>query len=452
MTNQKKRRKEPSCRRCQNKIDFDMPKHLLDDFLKGDVALFVGSGVSTESKNVLPDSFYEDVAADLGYKKCNKSFPELMEEYCSQPNGRIKLLTKIKYRFDNIKSFPELYRAATQFHSELATLPQVKTIITTNWDTYFEDECGAIPFINPEDFAFWDTNERKVLKIHGSFNNFGSIVATKSDYKKCLRNLHRGIEGSILKSILATKTVVYIGYSFDDDDFQQIYSFVSKEMKGFSRQAYIVTLNEMNLDRFAEYNLIPIVTDGTYFISIIKEHSIHKNKTLPDVLYKYAYYMNKLVSIAHEELYSKYNCGKNPEIIYCACYQDGAIHAYDRILALRNSGRYSCECEFFRTIKIYKKLIKEYRHRKQYTDVAYMEGYLYAHMLTLLFIKEKKEILEFPLFYAYGYKEEILNFKEYNKIFKEIPNFHKSAYILAQKIIKKLNKGGELFFHHPAHL
>ncbi len=144
MCNKIKKNKDPSCECCQHKIDFDLPEHLLEDFLTGEVTLFVGSGVSTESKNVYPETFFEEIAAELGCEKCDKSFSELMEEYCSQPNGRIKLISEIKKRFDNIKSFPELYRSATEFHRELATLPQIKTIITTNWDTYFEDECGAI--------------------------------------------------------------------------------------------------------------------------------------------------------------------------------------------------------------------------------------------------------------------------------------------------------------------
>ncbi|MFA5251017.1 MAG: SIR2 family protein [Phycisphaerae bacterium] len=444
--------KEPSCLYCQNNVDFDMPEQLLEDFLIGEVALFVGSGISTESRLVLPLTLYEEVAAELGYKKCDKPFSELMERYCSQSNGKIKLLSKIKYRFDNIKSFPELYRVATKFHHEIATLPQVKTIITTNWDTYFEDECGAIPFIYPEDFAFWDTNERKVLKIHGSFNNFGSIVATKSDYKECLKNLRKGIMGSVLKSILATKTIVYIGYSFGDEDFQQIYSFVSKEMKGLSRQSYIVTLDKKNLGRFFKYGLTPIETDGTYFISIIKQHSVHKNITLPDIIYDCAYYMRKIMSCAHEQLHKKYNCVKNPEIMYCAYYQDGAMHAYDRIMALRNTGRYSCTCEFIKTSEVYKKLLKDYRHNKRYEDVAYIKGYLYAHMILLLSIKCPDKKLKLPLFYAYGYEGDIFNLKEYNKIFSKIPKFHKGAYVLAKKIIKKCNRGGKFVMHHPAYL
>jgi NAD-dependent SIR2 family protein deacetylase len=205
--------RNPSCIWCQNNIDFDLPEQLVDDFMKGEVVIFAGSGISTESKNILPETLYESIAYDLGYKKCHKPFSELMDEYCLKPNGRINLLSEIKARFDNIKSFPELYRDATRFHRELATIPQLKTIITTNWDTYFEDECGALPFINPEDFTFWNTGERKVFKIHGSINNFGSIIATKKDYAKCLKNLHKGIAGSILKSVLATKTIVFIGYS-----------------------------------------------------------------------------------------------------------------------------------------------------------------------------------------------------------------------------------------------
>ena len=57
-----------------------------------------------------------------------------------------------------------------------------------------------------------------------------------------------------------------------------------------------------------------------------------------------------------------------------------------------------------------------------------------------------------PLFYAYGYKEDIMNFREYKKIFKKIPSFHKASYLRAQKIIKKNDKGGKFIFHHPAYL
>lgn len=444
--------KNPSCIYCQKKYDFDLPEHLLEEFFKGDVVIFAGSGISTESNYVLPITFYEVIANELGYKNCTKPFSELMEEYCSQPNGKRELLFQIKSRFDNIKSFPELYNIATKFHKELATLPQAKTIITTNWDTYFEDECGAVSFMYPEDFAFWDTDERKVLKIHGSINNFGSIIASKSDYDKCLEDLHKNVIGSVLKTILATKTVVFIGYSFSDEDFQQIYSFVCEEMNGFSRQAYIVTLDKDNLDKFKNYNLIPIVTDGTYFISIIKGYSVHNHRSLPDDLYDFASILCKKLWYAHNKLCEGYNVVQNPEIIYCGYYQDGAIHAFERISALRNKGKYSCECEFLNTIDVYKKLRKDYLRNKRYGDVAYIDGYVNAHKLLFVLLKLPEKKPKMPLFYAYGYEGEIFTFKDYKKIFKRIPKLNKSAYRNAERIVKKHDKGGEFVLHHPAYL
>ena len=85
------------------------------------------------------------------------SFSDLMQLYCNQPNGRKKLLKRIRERFNYISSFPELERQATAFHQELAQIYPIRTIITTNWDTYFEDYCGAIPITIPEDFAFGTT-------------------------------------------------------------------------------------------------------------------------------------------------------------------------------------------------------------------------------------------------------------------------------------------------------
>lgn len=103
-------------------------------------------------------------------------------------------------------------RAATKFHRELAELYFIKTIITTNRDAYFEECCAATPITTPEDYIFWNENERCVLKIHGSINNLGSIIATEDDYTKCTESLEKGIIGSTLKTIMARCTVVFIGF------------------------------------------------------------------------------------------------------------------------------------------------------------------------------------------------------------------------------------------------
>jgi hypothetical protein len=80
------------CAVCKDEHDFEMSHDLLQDFMHGKVAIFAGSGISTESRNVLEFTFYEDIAAEIDKLNSYLSFPELMEKYCQLPNGRIKLL------------------------------------------------------------------------------------------------------------------------------------------------------------------------------------------------------------------------------------------------------------------------------------------------------------------------------------------------------------------------
>jgi NAD-dependent SIR2 family protein deacetylase len=83
----------------------------------------------------------------------------------------------------------------------------IKNIITTNWDDFFEKVCGLDAFVNDSDMPFWESSERRVMKIHGSIRNFGSIVATEQDYQKSFRRLNNGPMGAQLKSLITQKTI-----------------------------------------------------------------------------------------------------------------------------------------------------------------------------------------------------------------------------------------------------
>jgi len=149
--------------------------------------LFVGSGVSTESKTAFPDTFYSSICQELNINpKKNIPFSTIMSLYCKKTGGKHQLLNKIKERLDYFKAWSELYMRATDFHSELALLPCIDKIVTTNWDDFLEVETKATPFVYDNDMIFWDSPGKKVLKMHGSINSLGSIVATEEDYKKWL--------------------------------------------------------------------------------------------------------------------------------------------------------------------------------------------------------------------------------------------------------------------------
>ena len=149
----------------------------------------------------------------------------------------------IKQHLDYGDLFDEVRNASTRFHRELATIPFVDEIYTTNWDDYFETECYATPYVSADDFAFWNLPGRKVFKLHGSIRNVGSLIVTADDYDRCYKSLRDGLIGSTLKLALATKTIVFLGYSMADPDFLRLWKIIQNELGDLVPAAYWVTLN-----------------------------------------------------------------------------------------------------------------------------------------------------------------------------------------------------------------
>jgi len=445
--------KKPKCECfiCKDQKPFQFDKTLVNEFMNGRVVIFAGAGVSTESPKVLNCSLYESVADDLGLSDCRLSFSELMERCDKQPNGRIELLKKVKQRFGVIESFPELFRFATRFHAELATFYPINTIITTNWDTFFEDVCGAVPFVTDEDIAFWNIEDRKVLKLHGSINNYGSIVATTADYKKRARSLSTGLVGTVLKSILATQTVVFVGYSFSDFDIQYIFNFVRKQLKGLKRQSYVVTTSAEEGDRFKRDGLIPIVTDGTYFIGQLKKHAVHSGALLSDDIYDDAEGLRFVVNIAHNEMHEEYSFIDYPQLIYASAYQDGMMHALERMLNLRKTGEYNNEWRTRRIIDIYMGIRKEKLGCRAYEDVAYVDGYINSLLFTLL-DKRTRKTARVPLYFAFGIDKDLLTLRDFAGVLPNLPQKHKASFKRALEYSKTQEGSSGPIFHHPVWL
>lgn len=436
-----------TCVLCKNNKPFTMPKQIIDAVCNGNLVIFAGAGVSTESKPTFPFTLYEEVMLELGIKKdtCQLSFPDLMSEFCRQPDGRRKLLKMVRARFEYVESFPEIYGWATRFHRELSTIHHVNDIVTTNWDDYFERECGAVPIVSPADFAFWDMPGRKVYKIHGSVNNYGSIVATNEDYKECYKMLKSGIVGSNLKMLLATKTIVFIGYSFGDFDFNQVYALLKKEMKDVLPHSYVVTISEESAERFEKMKLTPIVTDGTFFISTLKKHLVESNLMMDDNRFEG---VKELLSLANRiHILDKYDVRKNPAIIYTSFYLDGLIHAFERMELRKKTGEYSCFGCAIKKIDSYWDIRRDKLRNKAYGDVAYIDGYI-AGLSYLLRDDEERE--RFPLFYVFGYKYEIDTPEEFEEVIKNASKLHKSAYKFAEKMANRIDSSTD--WHHTAFL
>lgn len=411
------------------------------------MVIFAGAGVSTEGARTLPKTLFAEVCESIGEAPQSAgSFADVMTRYVDQPNGRRILLRKIRDRLAYIDAFAEIRRQATQFHRELATLHHAEVIVTTNWDDYFERECGATPFVTAEDFAFWDVPGRRVFKLHGSVNNYGSIVATRSDYDKCFETLRSGLIGSNLRMMLATKTVVYAGYSFRDDDFVRLHDMLSTEMGGLRPQSYIVTLDRDSDQRFRDHGLIPIYTDATYFLECLKARLVSEGDTLPDEVYPgVASLLDEVVEV-HRTTSAAIDLQRNPEGIYTLFYQDGLHHALERILTLRKTGHYSHACNPRNTVLTYEQMAKDALRAGNYLRVAYIEGYINGHMAFLLPPEGRKHL---PKFFVFGYRPGIRSISGLKKALRQAPSLDKKASRLAKKAVQSTTGQAHAVVHHP---
>lgn len=433
-----------NCSICKNYTDFKIPEQIIDSI--HEVVLFVGAGVSTENKSILPNTFYDIICEEINIDSSKRiPFPEIMSKYCLKKGGKSRLLNRIKERFDYFEAWPELYGRATIFHKELGKLPCIENIITTNWDDYFEKEAKATPFVTSEDIVFWEQPGKKVLKIHGSINNLGSIVATEEDYKKSYQNLQKGVLGNQMKLFLAKNIIIFIGYSFNDHDFKKIYKNILKEMNSCIRPAYIVTLERKPDDFWKKLKLIPIYTDGFYFIHKLREFFEKKQCLLAlDGIGK-IFKTRELTIRAHEKTAKKYNLKINPEIIYTLSYQDGVIHAIDYLLNKIPCGYSLCHKKISDSIEFYEDLIKKYKSK--WYDRAYLRGYLNGLLCFLGMLKDTSFPIQIvPLYYNELFEKEYFSINDFEKSLKKKYNGPKIKF--AEGIIRKKNITNGIVLHH----
>lgn len=430
-------------------IPFHVPSELVDSFVEGKVLLFVGAGVSTEAPKLLHNTLYEHISYLIGNKDLTRPFPDVMEEYCKGPERKSALVQQIRDRIDYIYSHLDLYQDATRFHQELSTFFPIDTIATTNWDTYFEDECGATAFVEDKDIALWNVAKRKVLKIHGTIASFGSIVATRTDYDKCGRRLQTGILGAQLKSLLATRYAVFIGYSLRDDDFLQVFNATRKHLADFHRESYFISpkVSDDDHKRLKHLNLTLIQTDGTFFIAQLKKHAQSIKSINTDDVYDDVDLLLSKVVDAHLWLHDTFRVRSYPQIMICSWYQDGLIDALRRILRLRRTGEYSDLHRVFTTAKTYYVAAGYYRRDNFISDAAYCEGYAAG----MLFAFQKSPRLEPPIFFHFG--DFTTSGKSiYKRFVSRLPALHKRAHNYALNVISKAPPHEDIVMHHRAQL
>ena len=450
-----KHNKECKCAFCGNN-DFEVPEAIIDAVKEENIVIFAGAGISTEGKNVYKTTLYTDINDELG-ENYDNTFPQLMTKYCNRPNGRRNLINRIMERFEYYKSFSEIDNVMNRFFHPLAEIYSIKEIITTNWDRQFEEKCNCMPIVYNADIPLLDDRRRKVYKIHGSIDNIGTLIMTEADYERCYNELRESLIGGRIKELLSRNTVVFIGYSLEDEDFKKIWQFIDEKLGELKPHFYVVSPDEKMTEKFKNKNVTVINTLGSNFIEKIRQQLIEEKYLLDsEILYGVVDATLSLALDVHKKTNEMMRKEKNPLLIYSISFQDGVIHSLKRIMARRSSGEYLNPIFLFNSIEYYYTLHNDYIKESNLFDAAYLYGYAQAmdfvfYLYNCFYNKENLTPDDSICLY-YLPKKSI-----YNKLteFKEdVDNYKIKKYMnIANKILEALgNTQYKLDIHHPPFL
>lgn len=241
-----------------------IPKTLQEDFINNRVVPFIGAGFSKNA--IVPDGTSMPEWDELGKRVAtyipNYSFLNAIDALSLFENeySRTKLVELLakELKINQIKP-GKTHRVFCDLYFD--------TICTTNFDFLIEQTLNEsnIPFstIVSEDRLPISTQEKtKLIKLHGDFNHPERMVITENDYDNFIEN--NKILSTYVSNLFITKTLLLIGYSFEDNDIRILWQIIGTRLGKLKTPAYVVLVDAspIEVSRFERRNIKVINIQG----------------------------------------------------------------------------------------------------------------------------------------------------------------------------------------------
>lgn len=229
---------------------------------KDKLVFFVGAGVSTVSKYPRWSDLIKKMDSILSGKEKDK--------YSSEELLQIPQMLFYKDQEEYRRILTEFFLvdvSVNDVHRKMAQL-NPRHYITTNYDDLIEksirDKGGNYSVISKDSNVSKSKYDRYILKVHGDLslsnqeNDINSIVLKENDYIEYEDNFP--MISTMMKSIVATNCIVFIGYGLGDYNIKLILNWVKKIQKESYNKPYFIhvgesELNENEVKYYSEFGL-----------------------------------------------------------------------------------------------------------------------------------------------------------------------------------------------------
>ena len=198
------------------------------------LVLFVGAGASIASGMPTWGQAVNEIAKRLSLKGDNLDYLRIPQYYFNTRGKKeyTQLMRKI-FRHSEYLMPHAIHKKIIDFNTE--------TIITTNYDHLIEqaaeENSQIISVVSKDTDLPYRKGGRELIKMHGDFEN-DNFVLKEDDYLAYDRNF-KLIENYV-RSLIGTKVVLFVGYSFSDPDLKLIFSWVKDILGGDFQRAYLI--------------------------------------------------------------------------------------------------------------------------------------------------------------------------------------------------------------------
>ncbi|MGY3188536.1 SIR2 family protein [Lysinibacillus sp. TE18511] len=209
-------------------------------------------------------------------------------------------------------------------------------IITTNYDMILENALPNFKKIVHDDtfhLARLPDYKEYIFKIHGCIEKPESCVLFRDDYK-ALYTTTAAIDR--LKSIISDKTILFIGFSFNDEYVKETFKYICDVYNNFNKTHYILTTEHVD---FSDYNLMPISIDSwkelPEFLDFLMEKK--ENSLLPQIT-------NEIVKKKDPQLALVEDSVFKIAILYCNPIDSDPYYNLDDLLKYFNKFNINIDC------------------------------------------------------------------------------------------------------------
>jgi len=263
----------------------EIPSEIQDAIKKNELVIFAGSGLSKRFNLPTWTKLTEEIINNINEQRFLDLIPTLKSGIFSS----IEILDRLHTERSKVSSYIKnnfKIESNQDFSLHKKILELTDSIITTNYDNAFEEAASnkIIPTKSTSSFNISEINKEKkpyIFKIHGCYTEPDNCIIFSNQYK----TLYDGDTATKekLKAIFIDKTIVFVGFSFNDPDINLIFNNLNNIFDGNIRH-FILTTEANNFKAFSFLKAIPIHDYDVSLTSFFNECIDYKRKVHQELI------------------------------------------------------------------------------------------------------------------------------------------------------------------------